>query len=485
MKILPLNSVVRLLLTSVTALLMSLDASAKETQTVKVFLLGGQSNMNGVGSEACDLAEPYNAPIPSVKLWNITGQGWSDLPLLNAVLGPEKQTRAAFGPELSFGHAIAKTFPESDIRLVKYAANGTALYDDWAPGKGKRYTAFMGEVKAALQDLTANDINYEISGMLWLQGESDAKEEMGVDYEGNLLAFIEAVRAELGSPELPFMIARVRDFYGKGRHANMVREAQAFVAELDPNVGWFDTDDCGTLVKGGHYSSDGLIEIGKRFAESYGTLGNKPVGEEVGQDDKLTIGLIGDSTVAAMYGWGPAFAARCTEHVQVLNFAKNGATLDSIPYRLDALLQRNPDFVLIQFGHNDMKVYGTDAYSDKLRAYVDKITDSGSKAIILSSVTRRNFDRVGKITPRVIQGRSLHDYARCAERLACEKKVPFIDLYARSVEHHNEIGPKRSATYNPDKRDQTHFSSQGAQAIAGLVINELNRVVPELAPYVD
>ena len=122
-------------------------------------------------------------------------------------------------------------------------------------------------------------------------------------------------------------------------------------------------------------------------------------------------------------------------------------------------------------------MYGTDAYSDKLRAYVDKITDSGSKAIILSSVTRRNFDRVGKITPRVIQGRSLHDYARCAERLACEKKVPFIDLYARSVEHHNEIGPKRSATYNPDKRDQTHFSSQGAQAIAGLVINELNRVV--------
>jgi lysophospholipase L1-like esterase len=132
-----------------------------------------------------------------------------------------------------------------------------------------------------------------------------------------------------------------------------------------------------------------------------------------------------------------------------------------------------------------MKVYGTDAYSEKLQAYVDKITRSGSKAIILSSVTRRNFDREGKITPRVIQGRSLQDYARSAELLAREKKAPFIDLYARSVEHHNEIGPTRSATYNPDKSDKTHLNSHGAQAIAGLVIDELNRVVPELAPYVD
>ncbi len=52
-----------------------------------------------------------------------------------------------------------------------------------------------------------------------------------------------------------------------------------------------------------------------------------------------TIGLIGDSTVATTYGWGPAFAKRCRESATVLNYAKNGATLDSLSGKLDALLR--------------------------------------------------------------------------------------------------------------------------------------------------
>lgn len=44
----------------------------------------------------------------------------------------------------------------------------------------------------------------------------------------------------------------------------------------------------------------------------------------------IKIGLIGDSTVASFYGWGPAFADRCNQQTTVLNYAKNGATLDSL-----------------------------------------------------------------------------------------------------------------------------------------------------------
>ncbi len=67
---------------------------------------------------------------------------------------------------------------------------------------------------------------------------------------------------------MPFVIARVRNHYGKGIQAKMVRDAQEYVANNNANVEWFDTDDCGSLVKGGHYSSVGLIEIGKRFAKN-------------------------------------------------------------------------------------------------------------------------------------------------------------------------------------------------------------------------
>ena len=77
------------------------------------------------------------------------------------------------------------------------------------------------------------------------------------------------MRTEFETPDMRFVIARVRDFYGKGAQAEMVRGAQEYVAEHDVNIEWFDTDDCGPLVKGGHYASTGLIEIGKRFAEKF------------------------------------------------------------------------------------------------------------------------------------------------------------------------------------------------------------------------
>lgn len=251
------------------ALLMALQgASAQQTKTVKVFLLGGQSNMNGTGSKASELISPYNNPIPYAEIWNLIEKQWVPLPQIGIVYGPAKQTIAAFGPEISFAHSIEKSYPDSDIWLIKYAANGSALYNDWAPNKGRKYIGFMSTVKEALADLNAKNIKYEIAGMLWLQGESDAKEQKGKEYKKNLLAFIKHMRAELNTPKMPFVIARVRNHYGKGIQAKMVRDAQEYVANNNANVEWFDTDDCGSLVKGGHYSSVGLIEIGKRFAKN-------------------------------------------------------------------------------------------------------------------------------------------------------------------------------------------------------------------------
>jgi lysophospholipase L1-like esterase len=194
-----------------------------------------------------------------------------------------------------------------------------------------------------------------------------------------------------------------------------------------------------------------------------------------------TIGLIGDSTVATTYGWGPAFAERCDERVKVLNYAKNGATLDSLSGKLGELLKQKPDYVLIQFGHNDMKRYDSAAYAKKLTSYVDRIRKAGGKPVILSSVTRRNFDENGKIKPRWWEGdsqRSLPVFAKAAQRVAEEQNLPFIDLYAISLAHHNRIGPKASAAYDFKEDDQTHFSKEGAAAIANLVVAELKRVVP-------
>ena len=75
------------------------------------------------------------------------------------------------------------------------------------------------------------------------------------------------------------------------------------------------------------------------------------------------------------------------------------------------------------------------------------------------------------------------EFAEVAKAVARENKVPFIDLNAISIEHHNKIGPAASAAYNFNETDTTHFSKKGAAETADLILSELTTVVPEFSKY--
>ena len=111
-----------------------------------------------------------------------------------------------------------------------------------------------------------------------------------------------------------------------------------------------------------------LPSAASETVSSLGEKGSQSFGESV------VIGLIGDSTVAVQSGWGPAFTKRFDNRVKIVNYAKNGATLKSLSLRLDELVEHNPDYVLIQFGHNDQKRYDPSVYSDRLRSYVEPVS---------------------------------------------------------------------------------------------------------------
>jgi len=204
----------------------------------------------------------------------------------------------------------------------------------------------------------------------------------------------------------------------------------------------------------------------------------------------IKIGLIGDSTVAVQSGWGPAFAERFASRATIVNYAKNGATLQALSGKLDELVQLKPDYVLIQFGHNDQKRYDIQVYKAHLQSYVDSIKKGGGKPIIVSSVTRRSFDENGRIVSILLQNEkysykaTLTDYAKAAEAVAKELDLPFLDLHGSSIAHHNKIGREKSMTYNFKEGDTTHFNRKGAEAITDLIIQELKTVVPELFTYV-
>lgn len=205
-----------------------------------------------------------------------------------------------------------------------------------------------------------------------------------------------------------------------------------------------------------------------------------------GGEKNITVALIGDSTVTDQAGWGKAFAGRFNNEVVVRNFSVGGRSSKSWydEKRLPAVLEARPDYVLIQFGHNDQPGKGPEretdpatTYRDYLKIYVKAFREIGATPILVSSVTRRRFDEQGKIQS------TLTPWAEAAKAVAAEMDVPFIGLHSASVNYHNKIGSKESMAFNPREGDITHFNERGAEATTDLIVKELQGACDDLARH--
>lgn len=196
----------------------------------------------------------------------------------------------------------------------------------------------------------------------------------------------------------------------------------------------------------------------------------------------LTIALAGDSTVTDKAGWGKAFANRCPQGIKTINLARGGASSKNFRdlglWKPVSLIK--PDYVFLQFGHNDMPGKGpkreTDpktTYSENLKRYIAEARAAGAKPVLLTPPTRRLFKQ-GRIASL------LNDYASAARAVAAMTGAPLIDLHALTVTLHNEQGEQASAAFGP-KGDKTHYNAEGAEKIADLIFVELANAAPELA----
>jgi pectinesterase len=215
----------------------------------------------------------------------------------------------------------------------------------------------------------------------------------------------------------------------------------------------------------------------------------------------VKIALAGDSTVTDQSGWGPGFAARLAPGAECLNFARSGRSSRS--YLSEGhwrkLLDARPDYILIQFGHNDQPGKGPEretdpgtTYREFLARYVEEARAIGARPILVTSLARRHFTSEGKIDS------TLTPYAEAVKAVAAAKHVPVIDLHARSIEVLERLGPEASAEFDPRPRadadakakakaaapDKTHLSPRGSEAFGVIVADALKKVEPALAPYI-
>ncbi len=267
---------------------------------VKVFILAGQSNMEGQGVVAMDDPKNYNGGKGNL-VWSMEHSAskermrhlrdaegkWvvrDDVEISFKAGGKVRKGGLTIGytgyggsthigPELQFGHVIGDDL-DSPVLLIKTAWGGKSLHVDFRPPSsggvtGEFYQQMIAEVREALKGMGA----YELAGFVWMQGWNDmVSAEATAEYAENLIHLARDLRAEFNAPALPFVVGELGNGGPAREGSGMAafREAQkrgtaeipnaVFVptadfarpAEMSPNVGhghhWFGNAESYFLV---------------------------------------------------------------------------------------------------------------------------------------------------------------------------------------------------------------------------------------------
>ena len=212
--------------------------------------------------------------------------------------------------------------------------------------------------------------------------------------------------------------------------------------------------------------------------------------QSLAKEGEVSIVLVGDSTVAdwaqekPARGWGQALPPLLATNVKVINLAICGMSTKTFPAtgNWQRAIDCKPNFLLIQFGHNDShaptrpeSTRADEDYTTNLERYISEARAAGIFPVLITPMHRRMFDREGKPTEE------LGPYAEAMRRVAKKLQVPLIDLYQSSGALLTSLGESGSASLTVSDQDRTHFTAEGANAMAKLVIEGMRAANPELA----
>jgi lysophospholipase L1-like esterase len=225
------------------------------------------------------------------------------------------------------------------------------------------------------------------------------------------------------------------------------------------------------------------------FEYAKGSLNEQEDRPDTPKTGEKVLCLAGDSTVTYSQGYGAGLRACLDRKLQVINRSRGGRTTTSFRNdgRWDDVLRIKPDYVMIQFGHNDSP--NLELYATNLRRFISEARAAGIKPILVTPVSRRYWQDDGTIKDDLIQKVAV------MRQLAAEEKVPLMELHERAVDLYLKVGREKSDAWGlpkPDPADtsktildKTHFNADGSRAMGAVVAAELKRAVPELAKYIQ
>jgi len=286
---------------------MSMAASAGDVDTskkVKVFILAGQSNMEGKAKLEL-LNYQINAPETKDFFKHLHKDGkyieredvWINFLDRRGKLTVGFGSPNCIGPELEFGNAVGDYLGEQ-VLLIKTAWGGRSLGRDFRPPSsglpsdeilnrkleqtnkniragnekeknlnrkrpeitmeelksayGKSYREMMTEIQTVLKELPARfpdykGQGYEVAGFVWFHGWNDMLEaDLANEYAANMANLIRDVRKDLGVPNMPVVVGQMgQDGPEATGKITVIKAAQASmetIPEFKGNVKVVKTD---------------------------------------------------------------------------------------------------------------------------------------------------------------------------------------------------------------------------------------------------
>lgn len=276
------------------------QADEPASESVKVYILAGQSNMEGKAQnklwdfQATDAkTKDFFAHLRDGDQWVTRDDVFIKYLKRHGQLTIGYGSRNRTGAEYEFGHVMGEHH-DQPVLLIKAAWGGHSLYklfrspsnpasqamldadlakrqqqtknrnekknrndpiptmDDVKADYGKSYRNMMAEIDEAKENLDTlfpelKGKKLEMAGFFWFQGWNDQYNGAETEYESNMRHFISDVRKDLNAPKLPFVIAVMGQNQSKEPKGAMkaIQDAQMAmenVPEFQGNVKAIRTD---------------------------------------------------------------------------------------------------------------------------------------------------------------------------------------------------------------------------------------------------
>jgi lysophospholipase L1-like esterase len=186
-----------------------------------------------------------------------------------------------------------------------------------------------------------------------------------------------------------------------------------------------------------------------------------------------TVFITGDSTVcdqpaAPWNSWGQMLPRFFKPDVVVANYAESGETVRSSlgARRFEKVfsLMKPGDYLLVQFGHNDMKEKAPDAlatYKANLKQIVERTRQLGGTPILVTSMERKAG----------VEHPTLKNYPQTVRDVAREEHCALIDLNQMSLEFYRALGPDLGKAFV----DGTHHRNYGSYELAKCIVEGIQQ----------